>query len=116
MIPATQNSCFIETRQLVRDYRVGPATVRALGGRRSPGAAGRVPRRAGRQRLGKVDPVALAWRAGPPTAGSVLVDGRDLAEMNAYQRAIYRRTMVGLFSSPTTSFPASQPRKTWPWP
>ena len=89
-----KESC-VETRGLVREYRVGPATVRALGGVDLTVERGEALAVLGVSGSGKSTLLHLLGALDTPTAGSVQVDGRNLAEFNAYERSIYRRQAVG---------------------
>ena len=95
MISGNENGCFIETRGLARDYRVGPATVHALAGIDLQVRRAEFLAVLGVSGSGKSTLLQLLGGLDTPTAGSVLVDGRDLAGLNGYQRALYRRTTVG---------------------
>jgi putative ABC transport system ATP-binding protein len=95
MISGNENGCFIETRGLARDYRVGPATVHALAGIDLQVRRAEFLAVLGVSGSGKSTLLQLLGGLDTPTAGSVLVDGRDLAGLNGYQQALYRRTTVG---------------------
>ena len=96
MISAADNAPFVEARGLVREYRVGPSIVRALDKIDLQVGRGEFLAILGVSGSGKSTLLHLLGGLDTPTAGSVLVDGRDLAKLSPYQRAIYRRTMVGL--------------------
>jgi len=95
MISADANGHFVETRGLVREYRVGPSTVRALGGVDLQVRRGEFLAVLGVSGSGKSTLLHLLGALDTPTAGMVLVDGCDLGELSAYQRALYRRRTVG---------------------
>jgi putative ABC transport system ATP-binding protein len=95
MTQAERNERFIETRSLVREYRVGPAAVRAVAGVDLLVRRGECLAVLGVSGSGKSTLLHLLGGLDTPTAGSVLVDGRSLAELGPYQRALYRRTTVG---------------------
>ena len=86
---------FVETRSLVREYRVGPATVCALRGVDLQVQQGEVLAVLGVSGSGKSTLLHLLGGLDTPTAGSVLVGGNNLAGGGPYQRALYRRTTVG---------------------
>jgi putative ABC transport system ATP-binding protein len=96
MSPAAEHAPFVEARGLVREYRVGPSVVRALDKIDLQVRRGEFLAILGVSGSGKSTLLHLLGGLDTPTAGSVLVDGRDLAGLSPYQRAIYRRTMVGL--------------------
>jgi putative ABC transport system ATP-binding protein len=79
----------------MREYRVGPAIVRALGGVDLTVQGGEALAVLGVSGSGKSTLLHLLGALDTPTAGSVCVGGRNLAELNPYQRAIYRRKTVG---------------------
>ncbi len=85
----------IEARDLVRHYRVGPATVRALDGVDLQVAHGELLAILGVSGSGKSTLLHLLGGLDTPTSGSVAVDGRDLGRLSSKQRAVYRRSSVG---------------------
>lgn len=85
----------IETHDLARHYRVGPATVRALDGVSLQVARGELLAILGVSGSGKSTLLHLLGGLDTPTSGSVTVDGRHLGQLNAKGRAIYRRSSVG---------------------
>ena len=87
---------FIETRGLTREYRVGPAVVQALAGLDLDVRRGELLAVLGVSGSGKSTLLHLLGGLDTPTAGSVLVNGRDLATFTSYERTVYRRTVVGL--------------------
>jgi putative ABC transport system ATP-binding protein len=95
MTPGNENGYFIEASGLARAYRVGPAIVQALAGIDLQVRRGEFLAVLGVSGSGKSTLLQLLGGLDTPTAGSVRVDCRDLAGLNSYQRAIYRRTTVG---------------------
>jgi putative ABC transport system ATP-binding protein len=95
MNPADEDDRFIETRGLVRTYRVGPATVQALAGVDLQVRRGEFLAVLGVSGSGKSTLLHLLGGLDTPTAGEVWVDGHKLSALGAYQRALYRRTTVG---------------------
>lgn len=95
MMAPTSDAPFIVTRSLVREHRVGPATVRALDGVDLEARRGEFLAVLGVSGSGKSTLLHLLGGLDTPTAGSVIVAGRDLAAMSPYERALYRRTGVG---------------------
>jgi ABC-type lipoprotein export system ATPase subunit len=92
-LPAS--SSFIETRGLSRQYRVGPAEIRALSDVDLHVEQGQFVAVLGVSGSGKSTLLHLLGGLDTPNAGSVWVDHRDLATMSRHQRTIYRRTTVG---------------------
>lgn len=92
--PASDAS-LIETRNLTRHYRVGPATVRALDGVDLRIGRGELLAVLGVSGSGKSTLLHLLGGLDTPTSGSVSVDGRDLGRLSGKQRAVYRRSSVG---------------------
>jgi putative ABC transport system ATP-binding protein len=95
MRSADDSGRFLETCRLTREYRVGPAMVRALSGVDLQVHRGEFLAVLGVSGSGKSTLLHLLGGLDTPTGGTVRVDGRDLAVLNAYQRALYRRTTVG---------------------
>jgi ABC-type lipoprotein export system ATPase subunit len=86
----------VEARKLVREYRVGPSMVRALNGLDLAIGRGEFLAVLGVSGSGKSTLLHLLGGLDTPTAGTVLVDGRDLGRFSALERTEYRRTLVGL--------------------
>ena len=88
-------SSFIETRSLSRQYRVGPAEIRALADVNLLVEQGQFVAVLGVSGSGKSTLLHLLGGLDTPNAGSVWVDNCNLATMSRHQRTIYRRTTVG---------------------
>jgi len=88
-------SSFIETRGLSRQYRVGPAEIRALADVNLRVQKGHFVAVLGVSGSGKSTLLHLLGGLDTPNAGSVWVDDRDLATLSRHQRTLYRRTTVG---------------------
>ena len=86
----------LETRNLVRQYRMGGVTVRALDEVSLSVEHGEVVAVLGVSGSGKSTLLHLLGALDTPTSGNVLVDGRDLGTFRPAERTHYRRTMVGL--------------------
>jgi putative ABC transport system ATP-binding protein len=86
---------FVETRGLVRQYRMGPENVRALDNVDLGVQRGEFLAVLGVSGSGKSTLLHLLGGLDTPTSGAVLVDGADLTAMGARQRTLYRRTVVG---------------------
>jgi len=95
MSSAATSEAFVETRGLIREYRVGPSTVRALDNLDLDVRRGEFLAVLGVSGSGKSTLLHLLGGLDTPTSGSVLVDGRDLATFTSYERTVYRRTVVG---------------------
>ncbi len=80
---------------VVKSYGTGPTEVRALSGVSLSLAAGEFVAVRGPSGCGKSSLLHLAGGLEDPTAGRVLVDGRDLSTMSATERAGLRRSDVG---------------------
>ena len=96
MDPAGANERFVETRGLSREYRVGPSVVRALHEVNLDVARGEFLAVLGVSGSGKSTLLHLLGGLDTPTAGEVLVDGRNLGAFTSQERTVYRRTAVGL--------------------
>ena len=92
---AGDSETFVEARGLCRKYRVGPSTVHALDGLDLDVRRGEVLAVLGVSGSGKSTLLHLLGGLDTPTAGRVLVDGRDLATFTSRERTVYRRTVVG---------------------
>jgi putative ABC transport system ATP-binding protein len=90
-----ETSSFIETRGLSRQYRVGPAEIRALDSVNLRVDKGQFVAVLGVSGSGKSTLLHLLGGLDTPNAGSVWVEDRDLAALTRHQRTLYRRTMVG---------------------
>lgn len=87
---------FVETRSLVREYRVGDSTIRALDGVDLRIGRGQFVVVLGVSGSGKSTLLHLLGGLDTPSSGQVLVDGRDVGAASRYERTLYRRSMVGL--------------------
>ncbi len=89
------NETLVTATRLSRTYHLGGETVSAL--REVDMAVGRGDFVAllGRSGSGKSTLLNLLGGLDQPTGGSIVVDGRELAGMNATELSLYRRTTVG---------------------
>jgi len=85
----------IEARDLVRQYRVGSSTVRALDRLDLTVRRGEFLAVVGVSGSGKSTLLHLLGGLDTPSSGRVCVEGRDLASLRKSERTIYRRTTVG---------------------
>ncbi|MDQ1504518.1 MAG: putative transport system ATP-binding protein [Actinomycetota bacterium] len=88
-------SPMLELVDVVKSYGAGPGEVRALTGVSLTLRAGEFVAVRGPSGCGKSTLLHLAGGLEDPTAGRVLVDGRDLHSMDPTERAALRRTEVG---------------------
>jgi putative ABC transport system ATP-binding protein len=93
---AGASETFVEARGLSREYRMGPSTVRALHEVNLDVGRGEFLAVLGVSGSGKSTLLHLLGGLDTPTAGDVLVDGRDLGTFTSQERTVYRRTVVGL--------------------
>ena len=91
----TESDAFIDIRALTRHYRVGPSTIHALDNIELCITRGEFLAVVGVSGSGKSTLLHVLGALDTPTAGSVRVDGRDLAAFRSRERTAYRRTMVG---------------------
>jgi putative ABC transport system ATP-binding protein len=89
------SAAFIETQRLVREYQVGGQAVRALDGISLQAARGEFLAVLGVSGSGKSTLLHLLGGLDTPTAGSILVGGRELGTFTSHERTLYRRTTVG---------------------
>ncbi|MFW6163645.1 MAG: ABC transporter ATP-binding protein [Planctomycetota bacterium] len=95
MAAAQPSETFIQARGLRREYRIGPSTVQALRELDLDVHRGEFLAVLGVSGSGKSTLLHLLGGLDTPTAGSVLVDGRDLGSFTSRERTVYRRTVVG---------------------
>jgi len=95
MSTATSSQTLIRTQQLARQYRVGPAVVHALDGVDLEVSRGEFLAVLGVSGSGKSTLLHLLGGLDRPSSGQVYVEDRDLGSYSPYERAVYRRTVVG---------------------
>src|SRR5208283_2883013 len=86
----------IHTEGVQRHFRMGEATIRAVDGISLDVAAGGFVALLGSSGSGKSSLLNLLAGLDRPTAGAVIVDGRNLAEMTGEELSRYRRLRVGM--------------------
>ena len=91
----TSSAVLAELRDLSRVYRVGPSEVRALDGVSLDVRRGEVLAVTGVSGSGKSTLLHLLGGLDTPDAGSIRVEGRELRVLSPFDRALYRRTVVG---------------------
>ena len=108
-------SAVLEARGLTRDYSVSrgvfrsPATIRALAGVSFSLQAGRTLAVVGESGSGKSTLARLLTLIENPTAGSLMIEGEDVAHASAATRARLRRDIQIVFQNPYGSL---NPRQT----
>ncbi|HEX6466985.1 MAG TPA: ABC transporter ATP-binding protein [Terriglobales bacterium] len=93
---SSNNSVAIETVQVSRFYRMGNSEVRAVNGISMKVAAGEFVGLLGTSGSGKSSLLNLIAGLDRASAGSVLVQGSDLARMSREELAVHRRRTVGM--------------------
>jgi putative ABC transport system ATP-binding protein len=88
----------LELREVVKHYRGGGETVRAVDGVSLNIAAGEFVALYGPSGSGKTTLLMLAAALIAPDRGSILFGGRDIARLSSRESARYRRHDVGLVS------------------
>jgi len=86
----------LELRELVKHYRTGNETVRAVDGVSLTVSAGDLIALYGPSGSGKSTLLQIAAGLLKPDEGRVLFDGRDITALNASDGAAYRRRDVGI--------------------
>jgi putative ABC transport system ATP-binding protein len=86
----------IRTEDVRRHYLMGTSTIQAVDGITLEVRAGEFVALLGSSGSGKSTLLNLIAGLDRPTAGAILVQGRDLAQMNAEELARYRRHTVGM--------------------
>ncbi len=86
----------IHTEAVQRHFRMGEATICAVDGISLDVAAGGFVALLGSSGSGKSSLLNLVAGLDRPTAGAVIVDGRNLAEMSGEELSRYRRHRVGM--------------------
>jgi putative ABC transport system ATP-binding protein len=86
----------VRTEAVQRHFRMGEATICAVDGITLDVAAGAFVALLGSSGSGKSSLLNLLAGLDRPTAGAVIVDGRNLAEMSSEELSRYRRDQVGM--------------------
>jgi putative ABC transport system ATP-binding protein len=86
----------LELRELVKHYRSGDETVRAVDGVSLTVSPGELVALYGPSGSGKSTLLQIAAGLLAPDQGHVLFDGRDITELDASESAAYRRRDVGI--------------------
>lgn len=85
----------VKTKNLKKYYKLGDNTVKALDGVDFQVEEGKFTAIVGKSGSGKSTLLHMIGGLDVPTDGQVIVDGRDLSQMNREQLAIFRRRKVG---------------------
>src|SRR5207248_5191010 len=96
MPTGTRQGADIQAQNLSRSYRMGESQIRAVNDVSFSILAGEFVALLGTSGSGKSSLLNLIAGLDTPSAGSVSVDGRDLARMSREQLARYRRSTVGM--------------------
>jgi putative ABC transport system ATP-binding protein len=94
--PATTNSAAIHAESLYRHYRMGESLIRAVDGVSLDVRPGEFVALLGSSGSGKSSVLNLIAGLDRPTSGSVVVNGRDLAQLSREELAHYRLHTVGM--------------------
>lgn len=85
----------VKTKNLKKYYKLGDNTVKALDGVDFQVEEGKFTAIVGKSGSGKSTLLHMIGGLDVPTDGQVIVDGRDLSQLNREQLAIFRRRKVG---------------------
>jgi putative ABC transport system ATP-binding protein len=85
----------IQVRDLYKTYRAGDVDVHALQGANLDVAKGEFVAIVGPSGSGKSTLFNILGALTPPTSGTVVIDGKDLAHLSNSERSILRKKMVG---------------------
>jgi len=101
----------LETRDLVKHYQVGRETIRAVDRVSLSSAAGEFVALYGPSGSGKSTLIDLVAGFQAPDQGTVLVDGRDIAELSENEHAEYLLRVLGIIGQPSELLPAALARE-----
>jgi len=101
----------LEVRNLVKHYRVGQEAVRAVDGVTLTIADGEMLALYGPSGSGKSTFIDLIAGFQAPDAGSVLVNGRDIASFSEREHADYLRLTIGIIGQPNELLPSATARE-----
>ncbi len=93
---AAPSQLAVSTQDVTRHYRMGSSLIRAVDGVSLSIAAGEFIALLGASGSGKSTLLNLIAGLDRPSAGAILVQGRNLAEMNSAELARYRRETAGI--------------------
>lgn len=101
----------LETRDLLKRYQAGREAVHAVDGVSLRVAAGEFVALYGPSGSGKSTLIDLIAGFQAPDAGTVLVDGRDIATFSEREHADYLLRVLGIVGQPTELMPAARARE-----
>jgi ABC-type lipoprotein export system ATPase subunit len=94
--PPTHGACTVRTEDLCRHYRLGDTLIRAVDGISLDVRTGEFVALLGSSGSGKSSVLNLVAGLDRPTSGSVIVQGRNLAQLSREQLSKYRLHTVGM--------------------
>jgi ABC-type lipoprotein export system ATPase subunit len=94
--PPTHGACTIRTDDLCRHYRLGDTLIRAVDGISLEVRSGEFVALLGSSGSGKSSVLNLIAGLDRPTSGSVIVQGRNLAQLSREELSKYRLHTVGM--------------------
>ena len=94
--PPTHGACTIRTEDLRRHYRLGDTLIRAVDGVSLEVRSGEFVALLGSSGSGKSSVLNLIAGLDRPTSGSVIVQGRNLAQLSREELSKYRLHTVGM--------------------
>jgi ABC-type lipoprotein export system ATPase subunit len=94
--PPTHGACAIRTQDLCRHYRLGDTLIRAVDGISLEVRSGEFVALLGSSGSGKSSVLNLIAGLDRPTSGSVMVQGRNLAQLSREELSNYRLHTVGM--------------------
>jgi len=94
--PPTHGACTIRTEDLCRHYRLGDTLIRAVDGVSLEVRSGEFVALLGSSGSGKSSVLNLIAGLDRPTSGSVIVQGRNLAQLSREELSKYRLHTVGM--------------------
>ena len=94
--PPTHGACTIRTEELCRHYRLGDTLIRAVDGISLEVRSGEFVALLGSSGSGKSSVLNLIAGLDRPTSGSVIVQGRNLAQLSREELSKYRLHTVGM--------------------
>jgi len=94
--PPTHGACAIRTQDLCRHYRLGDTLIRAVDGISLEVRSGELVALLGSSGSGKSSVLNLIAGLDRPTSGSVMVQGRNLAQLSREELSHHRLHTVGM--------------------